>query len=232
MPGIHGDDLVVKSGEAPFVLGDQNRLKAACTVARHVNTHGAAVGQDGLAAGAVALVGLAVWLVLARLVAQVMAHLHVHRPLNDGLLERQKQVLDLAWGHRPLHQLLNQLSRHLPQRATGCRLRGYGSLLGWHIHDLPSCYAAHTKSRIGSAIVDTKTVPTGKDYCNDYWTYACLGARHLFHANLVERLQPRTVPLLRNVSLTATTAPLTHFGTLIGTFTRFSTAEPLARTHT
>src|ERR1700684_2290960 len=90
-----------------------------------------------------------------------MAHLRAHGPLDDGLLERQKQVLDLARAHRPLHQLLNQLSRYLPRRAAGCRLCGHGSLLGWHIHDLPSCYASHTKSRTGSTfpfLAGTNTV--------------------------------------------------------------------------
>jgi hypothetical protein len=40
-------------------------------------------------------------LILAGLVAQVLAHLRVHHPFDHGLLERQKQVLNLGCGHRP-----------------------------------------------------------------------------------------------------------------------------------
>jgi len=95
------------------------------------------------------------------LVAQVLAHLRVHHPFDHGLLERQKQVLHLGCGHRSLHQLLDQLRRHLRQRASGCRLGGCGSLLGRHIHDLPSCYASPTKSRIGS--FNQKCVTSSKE---------------------------------------------------------------------
>ena len=38
-PRVHGDDVVVKSGEAPLVLGDEQRLEAAIPVPRHLDAH-------------------------------------------------------------------------------------------------------------------------------------------------------------------------------------------------
>ena len=42
---VHGNDLVVKPGEAPLVLADELRLERAVSVARHLDGQGASVGE-------------------------------------------------------------------------------------------------------------------------------------------------------------------------------------------
>lgn len=48
----------IKAGKALFVLGNQDRLETDIAVARIIHTHGAPVGDNGCAAGAVAFIGL------------------------------------------------------------------------------------------------------------------------------------------------------------------------------
>jgi hypothetical protein len=55
--GFKRDDLVVETGEAAGVLGNQKRLEASVAVARRVDPQLALVGQDRLGGAAVALVG-------------------------------------------------------------------------------------------------------------------------------------------------------------------------------
>lgn len=54
--GVHRNDAFVEAGETAFVLGNQVRLEAAVTVAGDFAPNRAAIGNDRLAAGAVALV--------------------------------------------------------------------------------------------------------------------------------------------------------------------------------
>ena len=54
---IHRDDLVIKAGEAPLVLGDEQGLKAAVSVARNLQAHRAVLGHYGLGCLAVAQIG-------------------------------------------------------------------------------------------------------------------------------------------------------------------------------
>ena len=54
---VHGHDLVVEAGEAPLVLGDEQRLEAAVAIARHLHTQWTIVGEHRLGAGAVAVEG-------------------------------------------------------------------------------------------------------------------------------------------------------------------------------
>ena len=56
--GMHGDDLLVEAGEAPFVLAGDLRLERAIAIAGHLDANRAIVGDDGLTGGGVALVGL------------------------------------------------------------------------------------------------------------------------------------------------------------------------------
>lgn len=104
--GVHRNDAFVEAGETALVLGNQDRLEAAVTVAGDFDPNRAAIGDDRLAAGAVALVSLTGRLGLARRVAQMQIHLGAHRALDDGLVERQHQVLHLGRRHRPLDQLI------------------------------------------------------------------------------------------------------------------------------
>lgn len=67
---VRRDDPVVEPGEAPFVLGNQDRRERAIPVAGQLHAHWATLVQQGLAAGAVPLVGLAFRLVLARSISQ------------------------------------------------------------------------------------------------------------------------------------------------------------------
>ncbi len=134
--GVHGDDPVIKPGEATFMLGDQDRGEGAVPVAGKLHAHRTTLGQQGLAAGAVALVGLAFGLVFAWPISQMQVHLRGHRPLDHCLLERQEQVLNLAGRHRSFDQMIQQLGRHFRQRPTGRRLSGCCAfLLHRHIHD-------------------------------------------------------------------------------------------------
>ncbi|EGD05351.1 hypothetical protein B1M_06860 [Burkholderia sp. TJI49] len=97
----------------------------------------AAIGDDRLAAGAVALVSLIGRLGPVKRVAQMQIHLGAHRELDDGLVERQHQVLNLGRRHGPLDQLVQQFLRQFRQRPAGRCLTRYGLpfLLHWHIHD-------------------------------------------------------------------------------------------------
>jgi len=83
-------------GKAPLVLGDQDRGERAVTVAGALHAHRAMLGQHRLAAGAVALVGLALGLIPAGPIAQMQVHLRGPRALDHRLLERQEQLLNLA----------------------------------------------------------------------------------------------------------------------------------------
>ena len=78
---IHRDNLVIEPGEPPLVLGDQLRIEAALTVTRNVDIDLAGVGDNSLAAIAVAAVTR---LLIA---AQMMVHLGIERPLGQGLLQ-------------------------------------------------------------------------------------------------------------------------------------------------
>ena len=69
--GIQAQDLVVEAVEPGLALGDELRLEAADAVARHRNLDLAVLGQDRLAAEAVAAVAAAAARRVALLVAQM-----------------------------------------------------------------------------------------------------------------------------------------------------------------
>jgi hypothetical protein len=130
---VHGDDLVVKPREETFVLGNEQRLEAAFTVARHVDAQRAILGQNRLASAAIAMVVHLGGLVATGCVTQVMAEFPAQRPLDQRLLEGHRDVMDRVGGHRPLNELVKQFLGNLRQRG---RLRRYGcvlrSRLAWH----------------------------------------------------------------------------------------------------
>ena len=82
---VHRHDLVIEPGEAALVLGDQLRVEARLTVARHVDRQLAGIGHHGLPAVAVARVAGTV------LAGQVMIHLRVQGALGQRLLQRIEQ---------------------------------------------------------------------------------------------------------------------------------------------
>jgi hypothetical protein len=70
-----GHDLVVEAGEAPIVLGHEQRLEGALAVAGHLDAQRAILGQHGLATGTVAMVAGVLGLVRPGRIAQVMRQL-------------------------------------------------------------------------------------------------------------------------------------------------------------
>ena len=100
---------VVKAGKAALMLADELRLEGALAVAGNVNAQGADVSQHGLGALAIAVIGGSPFgLVLARRVAQVVAHLRAQRTFKNRLLELLEDPLKLGWRHRPGNELLKQ----------------------------------------------------------------------------------------------------------------------------
>ena len=55
--GVHGNDLVIKARKTALMLGDQDRCEATIAVSGDIQTKRPIVGQNGLAAFAIALVG-------------------------------------------------------------------------------------------------------------------------------------------------------------------------------
>jgi len=64
------------------VVAHDLRLKAALAITWHVDGDGAGIGQHGLGAAAVAVVGQPGGLVLTGCVTQVVAHLGAHGALD------------------------------------------------------------------------------------------------------------------------------------------------------
>src|SRR3954454_21289610 len=85
-PGVHRDDLVVEAWEAALVLGDQLRVEARLPVPGDLELDLAGVGEDALAAVAVAAVA-------GLLTAEMMIHLRVQRPLGQGLLQAVEEAV-------------------------------------------------------------------------------------------------------------------------------------------
>ena len=77
----------------------------------NLDAQGASVGQHGLGALAVAVIGSGpLGLDLDGCVAQLVVHLGAQRALQDRLLELLKDALQLGGSHRPGNELLKQLS--------------------------------------------------------------------------------------------------------------------------
>ena len=68
-------DLVVEAVEAALVCGDHARRKCALPIARDVDGQRPVVGQHGLRAGAIAVIGRVVGLDAPARVAEVMGQL-------------------------------------------------------------------------------------------------------------------------------------------------------------
>lgn len=83
---VHRHDLVVETRKTALVLGDQLRIKAARTIAGHLDLDLASVGNDGLAAIAIAAVADLV------LMSKMMVHLGIERAFGQCLLQRIQQT--------------------------------------------------------------------------------------------------------------------------------------------
>jgi hypothetical protein len=130
------------------VLGDEHRLEAAVAVARHLHAQRTVVGEYGLAARAIAVVGGVAGLRGTGRIAQVMAELGAQRPLDQRLLESHRGGIDRLGAHGAAHELVNEFlgDRRQRRRGRSRRLR-----LAWHRCSWSSCYASHTKILTGSA---------------------------------------------------------------------------------
>ena len=92
------------------MLANELRLERTLAVAGNVDAQGTSIGQDGLGALAVAVIGSGPFgSGLPGCVAQVVAHLGAQRPLKNRLLELLEDALKLGWRHRPGDELLEQL---------------------------------------------------------------------------------------------------------------------------
>lgn len=103
---VHRDDPVVKAGEPALVLADDLRLEGSMTVARHLDAQRSIVGQDGLAAAAVAVIEHAFRLGPTRLVAKAMRHLGAEGTLAERLLEPPRDGFGRFRGHRASDQMV------------------------------------------------------------------------------------------------------------------------------
>jgi hypothetical protein len=91
--GIHGNDLLVETGEPPLVLRDQLRIEVRLPVARDVERQLAGVRRHRLAAVAVAAIaGLAGF--------EMVVHLRVQSPLGERLLQLIEQAVGVECGLR------------------------------------------------------------------------------------------------------------------------------------
>ncbi|MNH10625.1 hypothetical protein D3C79_701110 [compost metagenome] len=107
--GIHGDDLVIKTGVTPLMLGDQDGGKTAISITGDIQPQRAISSQNRLASLAVALVGFILWALRARRIPQVVTKLGTQCSLDQSLLEGRRSVFDSLRGHQPLTELFEQL---------------------------------------------------------------------------------------------------------------------------
>ena len=103
--GVHRDDLVVEAGKAPLVLGDQLRIEGGQPIARDLQLDLAGVGQNRLAAIAVAAVAG------FTLRVEMMVHLGIQRPLGQRLLQLVEQAIlgEGGLGISPSQQLIQNV---------------------------------------------------------------------------------------------------------------------------
>ena len=94
------DDFVIEASEPPLVFANQLRLERPLAIARDLNRQGPIVGEDRLAAGAVALIRGERGLGGAGWVAKVVGQLAAQRSLNQSLLEASRRGLDFLGGQR------------------------------------------------------------------------------------------------------------------------------------
>jgi len=127
-----------------LVLGDEDRLERAVAVAGNLDPDGPVVGEDRLGRGAVSVIVLTGGLRLAASIAEVVRHLALHGPFDDGLLEREAEPVDICGGHGPLDDLIQELGGDRDRRACRQvrRLREFAGL-AWHADSFGDSCLAH-----------------------------------------------------------------------------------------
>lgn len=143
------------------MLGHDQGFKCASAVARDVDPERASVGDERLAAAAVAMVGSACGFVFARRVAQMQAHFGVQGALDDRAFQTCREVVYFAAGQGGTDQCVKRSLHLRRQRGRVARidnrLLNHAQLLGFalvlgHISFLSRTgeYALHTKILTGS----------------------------------------------------------------------------------
>ena len=92
---IEREDLVVKAGKPPLMLGKEPRLEGARAVARHADAERPIVGQHGLAARPIAMIGGVLRLAPATRIPQMVGELAAEGPLDNRFLEPPNRGLYL-----------------------------------------------------------------------------------------------------------------------------------------
>jgi len=110
------------------VLGNEQRLEAALPVAWHIDAQRPALGQHGLAAGAIAVVVDRAGFPGTRRVTQMMAEFGTQRSFDQGLLEGHRSGVVRLGIHRAADHLVNEFLRNAGQR----RYRFLRARLAWH----------------------------------------------------------------------------------------------------
>ena len=132
--GVHRDELFVKAGKSPLILGDQQGIEGRQPIARDLKGDPPGLGQNPLLAVPIAAVDPAVR--FAGL--QVMIDLGVQNPLGQRLLQliQQAILLKCRLRVRPGQQLIQQLignNRWFPSCHT--MPPQFPSL--WPLHEIP-----------------------------------------------------------------------------------------------
>src|SRR4051794_12010769 len=117
------------AGEPSLVLGDQLRVEGRPPVARHLQLDLAGVGDDALAAVAVARVAG------ATVAGEVVVHLGVQRPLGQRLLQAVEEAVRVE----------GRLRIGTRQQLVEDRVRNTGLFASRHVGapSLPSCPPTH-----------------------------------------------------------------------------------------
>jgi hypothetical protein len=137
---VERENLVVEAGEATLVLRNQAGFEAAFTIAWDVDRERPVVGQNGLAARPIAMIGGVFGLGAARRIAEMMRELTAQGALDNGFLEPADRGVELLRGDRTLaHELVEDLGGDRRQRRVRRQAFPFAA------HRYSSCYAPHTK---------------------------------------------------------------------------------------
>src|SRR3546814_4005188 len=111
---VHRDDLVIETGEATLIFGDQLWIETARPIPRHFDLDPSPVGRHRLAAIAVPAVGPLI------LLTKMVIHLRIEGPFGKSLLQeieqpalaecrcriRASQQLEIGRAHSELQSLM------------------------------------------------------------------------------------------------------------------------------
>jgi hypothetical protein len=111
--GVEREHFLVEARQPAQPLGDQLGHEAPGPVAGNVQRDLVGVGENRLGAGAVAMIGLAWRLRLARFIAQVLGELGLQGPLDQRLLHLPEDALEVGRRLHPSEQRIKGRRREL-----------------------------------------------------------------------------------------------------------------------